>query len=280
MSTIDGHGRAIAERFARIPEDLGGAVVLLSGGLDSATVLAMACAAVGADRVVGLSIDYGQRHRFELACAERLCSAMGIADHRCVKIDLRAIGGSALTDDGIAVPRGDAGGGGAGGGGGGGGIPVTYVPARNMIFMSVAVALAEASAGRLARTRSGAWSVWVGVNAVDYSGYPDCRPAFLESFQRTAALGTKVGVEGQSAAIRVVSPLIAMSKAEIIRTGAKLGVDYGLTSSCYDPKVVVDRDGTSVTRACGVCDSCVIRRRGFVEAGVLDPTAYVGGEYK
>lgn len=270
MSTIGGESRAIAERFARIPEDLDGAVVLLSGGLDSATVLAMACAAVGADRVVGLSVDYGQRHRFELACAARLCSAMKVADHRCVKIDLRAIGGSALTDDGIAVPRGDA-------GAGGGGIPVTYVPARNMIFMSVAVALAEASAGRLARARSGAWSVWVGVNAVDYSGYPDCRPAFLESFQTTAALGTKVGVEGQSAAIRVVSPLIAMSKAEIIRTGARLGVDYGLTSSCYDPREVVQRDGTSVTRACGVCDSCVIRRRGFVEAGVLDPTGYVGG---
>ncbi|MBL0870310.1 MAG: 7-cyano-7-deazaguanine synthase QueC [Phycisphaerales bacterium] len=278
MSTIDGHGRAIAERFARIPEDLGGAVVLLSGGLDSATVLAMACAAVRPERVVGLSIDYGQRHRFELACAERLCSAMRIADHRCVKIDLRAIGGSALTDDGIAVPRGDA-----GGGGGGSGIPVTYVPARNMIFMSVAVALAEASAARMVGAGGGgggAWSVWVGVNAVDYSGYPDCRPAFLESFQRTAALGTKVGVEGQSAAIRVVSPLIAMSKAEIIRTGARLGVDYGLTSSCYDPKVVVERDGTSVTRACGVCDSCVIRRRGFVEAGVVDPTAYVGGGAK
>jgi 7-cyano-7-deazaguanine synthase len=271
MSTIDGADRSIAERFARIPDNLGGAVVLLSGGLDSATVLAMACAAVTPERVVGLSIDYGQRHRHELACAPRLCEAMKVADHRCVKIDLRAIGGSALTDDGIAVPRGDA-------GGGGGGIPVTYVPARNMIFMSVAVALAEASAARMVNPADGAWSVWVGVNAVDYSGYPDCRPAFLESFQRTAALGTKVGLEqgeGKGGEIRVVSPLIAMSKAEIIRAGARLGVDYGLTSSCYDPKIVVDASGARVTRACGVCDSCVIRRRGFAEAGVVDPTAYV-----
>lgn len=277
MSTIDGADRSIAERFARIPDNLAGAVVLLSGGLDSATVLAMACAAVSRTRVVGLSIDYGQRHRHELACAQRLCAAMNVADHRCVKIDLRAIGGSALTDDEIAVPRGDVE---RGGSVGGAGIPVTYVPARNMIFMSVAVALAEASAARMVNPAEGAWSVWVGVNAVDYSGYPDCRPAFLESFQRTAALGTKVGVEGvegKGGEIRVVSPLIAMSKAEIIRAGARLGVDYGLTSSCYDPKVVVESEGRSFTRACGACDSCVIRRRGFAEAGVVDPTVYAAG---
>ncbi|GIK20478.1 MAG: 7-cyano-7-deazaguanine synthase [Phycisphaerales bacterium] len=220
--------------------------MLLSGGLDSATVLAMAHAAGLACHT--LSVDYGQRHRLELDAAARVASSLGAASHRVVRVDLRAIGGSALTDD-IAVP------------GGrteaeiGDGIPATYVPARNLVFLSIGVGLAEAL---------GAAELHVGVNAVDYSGYPDCRPAFVEAFQRAADLSTKAGVEGRGVSVR--TPIIAMTKAEIIREGVRLGVDYSLTRSCYDP----DERG----RACGVCDACTIRRRGFEAAGVPDPTDY------
>ena len=223
------------------------AVVLLSGGLDSATVLAIA-------REHGfacycLSFEYGQRHRFELEAAGRVAAALGAAEHRTVSIDLRSIGGSALTDA-IEVPKDrDEGAMSAE-------IPATYVPARNMVFLSLAVGYAEVV---------GAREVFLGVNAVDYSGYPDCRSAFIEAFGRAADLGTKAGVDGRG--FRMHTPLIEWSKAEIIREGARLGVDYGLTRSCYDP----DEAG----RACGRCDSCVIRRRGFEAAGVEDPTVYI-----
>ncbi len=218
------------------------AVVLLSGGLDSATVLAIA-------RDAGrechcLSVDYGQRHRCELDAAARIAAHLGAASHRTVSVDLRAIGGSALTAD-IDVPKHNA----------SRDIPVTYVPARNMLFLSIAVGLAEVVA---------AAEVHVGVNAVDYSGYPDCRPEFIEAFAAAAALGTKAGVEG--AAVQLCTPLVELSKAEIIRAGVALGVDYSLTVSCYDP------DGQG--RACGVCDSCILRRRGFEAAGSGDPTRY------
>jgi 7-cyano-7-deazaguanine synthase len=217
--------------------------VLLSGGLDSATVLAMAQAEGFA--CFAISFDYGQRHRFELAAARRVAAAHGAAQHRILRLDLRAIGGSALTDD-IDVPKGEA------GREIGDEIPVTYVPARNLVFLSLAAAYAEVV---------GARDVFIGVNAVDYSGYPDCRPEFIESFERTVNLATRAGADGRGLKIR--APLSGMNKREIIRAGLGLGVDYSLTHSCYDPA----EDG----RACGRCDSCVLRRRGFEEAGAVDP---------
>jgi 7-cyano-7-deazaguanine synthase len=218
------------------------AVVLLSGGLDSATVLAMARAEGYACHA--LSLDYGQRHRAELAAARRVAFALGAVEHKVLPLSLDAIGGSALTDTSIAVPE-----------AGGEGIPVTYVPARNTVFLALALGWAEV----LDST-----DLFVGVNAVDYSGYPDCRPAFIDAFERLANLATRAGVEGE--VFRVHAPLIAMSKAEIIRAGAALGVDYALTVSCYQ----ADAEGT----ACGVCDSCRLRAEGFHTAGIPDPTRY------
>lgn len=223
-------------------------VTLLSGGLDSAT--ASAVARQEGFRLVALSFRYGQRHEVELACAARVAEALGVDSHRVVEIDLRALGGSALTSDELAVPKDrsesemeSA-------------IPDTYVPARNTIFLSYALAWAEVLGVR---------DIVLGVNAVDYSGYPDCRPAFVEAFENLANLATRAGVTGD-APFRIHAPLIHMNKAEIIRRGTELGVDYALTTSCYDP----DTDG----RACGRCDSCQLRRKGFAEAGVPDPTAY------
>ena len=218
------------------------AVILLSGGLDSATVLAMAreqgyeCHA--------LSMEYGQRHSAELAAARRVAVALGVADHRSIRIGLDAIGGSALTDERIAVPDQAA-----------DGIPVTYVPARNTVFLALALGWAEVI---------GASDLFIGVNAVDYSGYPDCRPEFIAAFETLANLATKAGVEGRS--FRVHAPLIRMTKAEIIRAGHRLGLDYGLTVSCYQ----ADAQG----RACGACDACRFRRQGFEDAGLPDPTRY------
>ncbi len=225
------------------------AVVLVSGGLDSATILAMAKA--DGFEPSAISFDYGQRHRFELEAAGRVCTAAGVKRHIVVPLDLRAFGGSALTDD-IAVPkdRSDA-------QMSSGGIPITYVPARNTIFLSVALGWAEVL---------GASDLFIGVNAVDYSGYPDCRPEFIAAFQQLARLATKSGVE-RTADWRIHAPLIALSKAEIIRRGMELGVDYGLTHSCYDP----DERG----RGCGHCDSCQLRLKGFAEAGLTDPAPYV-----
>jgi len=223
------------------------AVVLLSGGLDSATVLAVArrdgfeCHA--------LSLDYGQRHRAELAAAARVAAALGAAAHKVVALDLRTIGGSALTDAAIAVPTHAA------GAAAEPGIPVTYVPARNTVFLAIALGWAEVL---------GAADLYIGVNAVDYSGYPDCRPAFIAKFAELAALATRTGVEGGRFAVR--APLIALSKAEIVRLGASLGVDFALTVSCYQ----ADAAGL----ACGECDSCRFRREGFAAAGVADPTRY------
>ena len=222
-------------------------VVLLSGGLDSATVLAVA-----RDRGFdchAISFDYGQRHRFELAAARRVAAAGRAVDHRVVKIDLSASGGfgtSALTDD-IDVPkdRRDE-----------SGIPVTYVPARNTIFLSIALGYAEAI---------GSFDIFVGVNAVDYSGYPDCRAPFIEAFERLANLAAAAAVEGRGA-FTIHAPLIELTKGQIIRTGLALGVDYSLTHSCYDP----DTAG----RACGRCDSCRLRLRGFAEADATDPIEY------
>jgi 7-cyano-7-deazaguanine synthase len=225
------------------------AVVLLSGGLDSTTALAIALAEGHA--VYAMSFRYGQRHSVELESARRVAEAMGVARHLVVDIDLRAIGGSALTDE-IAVPKSrsseemTA------------GIPVTYVPARNTIFLSLALSWAEVL---------GAADIFIGVNALDYSGYPDCRPEYIEAFERMANLATKAGVEGRTR-LKVHTPLIAMTKAEIIRTGLALGVDYSLTHSCYDP--------TAEGLACGRCDSCLLRRKGFTEAGARDPLAYAG----
>ncbi len=218
------------------------AVVLLSGGLDSATVLAMA-RAQGFD-CYALSLDYGQRHHAELAAAGRVAGALGVSEHKVLSLSLDAIGGSALTDSSIDVPE-----------AGGEGIPVTYVPARNTVFLALALGWAEVL---------GATDLFVGVNAVDYSGYPDCRPAFIEAFERLANLATKAGVEGGE--FKVHAPLIQMSKAEIIRAGIGLGVDYALTVSCYQ----ADEEGV----ACGVCDSCRLRAEGFQAAGVTDPTRY------
>ncbi|MCQ9376020.1 7-cyano-7-deazaguanine synthase QueC [Methyloversatilis sp. XJ19-13] len=219
------------------------AVVLLSGGLDSATVLAMA-RAQGHDCHC-LSVDYGQRHRAELVAAARVAKALGAASHRTLTLDLRAFGGSALTDSAIDVPV----------DGVAPGIPVTYVPARNTIMLSLALAWAEVL---------GAQDIHCGVNAVDYSGYPDCRPEYIKAFEAMANLATKAAVEG--ARLTVHAPLIALTKAGIIRAGADLGVDYGLTVSCYQ----ADDAG----RACGVCDSCRLRREGFAAAGIADPTQY------
>lgn len=218
------------------------AVVLVSGGLDSATLLALARSEGWTCHA--LSFDYGQRHRSELAAARRVADTLGAADHRVVRLDLGAIGGSALTDETIGVP--DA---------GGEGIPVTYVPARNTVLLAVALGYAETL---------GASDIFIGVNAVDYSGYPDCRPEFVAAFERLANVATRAGVEGTR--FRVHAPLIELSKAGIVRTGTGLGVDYSLTVSCYR----ADPDG----RACGRCDSCRLRRDGFEAAGVADPTRY------
>ncbi|EKU26103.1 7-cyano-7-deazaguanine synthase QueC [Xanthomonas graminis] len=217
------------------------AVVLLSGGMDSAVVVAIAREQGYA--VHALSVSYGQRHTSELDAATRVAAALGAVAHKTVNVDLRSIGGSALTDD-IEVP--DA---------GGEGIPVTYVPARNTIMLSVALGWAEVL---------GAADIFCGVNAVDYSGYPDCRPEFIDAFQTLANLATKAGVEG--AGLRVHAPLQRMSKADIVREGQRLGVDFGLTVSCYR----ADGDG----RACGHCDACRLRAVGFADAGVADPTRY------
>ncbi|WP_078120902.1 7-cyano-7-deazaguanine synthase QueC [Thiosocius teredinicola] len=218
------------------------AVILLSGGLDSATVLAMARNKGYACHA--LSLDYGQRHHAELAAAKRVAAALGAAEHKILPLSLDAIGGSALTDKSIDVPQ-----------AGGEGIPVTYVPARNTVFLALALGWAEVL---------GSTDLFVGVNAVDYSGYPDCRPAFINAFEQLANLATKAGVEGQH--FKVHAPLIELSKADIIQVGTRLGVDYSLTVSCYQ----ADEDGT----ACGVCDSCRLRAEGFEAAGVPDPTRY------
>ena len=218
------------------------AVVLLSGGLDSATTLAMARDAGLA--CYALSTDYGQRHGAELQAARRVAGSLGAAEHKIIRIGLDAIGGSALTDGSIGVPEAPT-----------EGIPVTYVPARNTVLLALALGWAEVS---------GARDIYIGVNAVDYSGYPDCRPEFISAFQRLANLATKAGVEGEG--FQIHAPLIRLSKAQIIRRGQALGVDYGLTVSCYQ----ADDKG----RACGRCDSCRLRARGFADAGVADPTRY------
>ncbi|HEY3859312.1 MAG TPA: 7-cyano-7-deazaguanine synthase QueC [Gammaproteobacteria bacterium] len=218
------------------------AVILLSGGLDSATTLAIA----RRDGYVchALSFAYGQRHRAELDAATRVARAQGVMDHKTVNLDLSAIGGSALTDASIPVPDHPT-----------EGIPTTYVPARNTVFLAVAMGWAEVLE---------AGDIFIGVNAVDYSGYPDCRPEFIQAFQKVATLGTKAGVEGEG--MRIHAPLVKLSKAEIVKLGTGLGVDYGLTVSCY----TADAQG----RACGVCDSCRLRRKGFADAGIQDPTTY------
>lgn len=223
------------------------AVVLLSGGLDSATALALARAR--GFECYALSFRYGQRHAVELAAARRVARALGARAHKVMTIDLRAFGGSALTSD-LPVPKGRS------VRQMGRGIPITYVPARNTIFLSFALAWAEVL---------GARDIFIGVNAVDYSGYPDCRPEFIHAFEKLAAVATKAGVEGQPFTIH--APLSGMTKADIIRAGVAAGVDYSLTHSCYDPAT----DG----RACGRCDSCLLRRKGFEDAGVADPTRYV-----
>lgn len=219
------------------------AVVLLSGGLDSATVLALACEA--GFTCHALSIDYGQRHRVELAAAAHVAKAQGAREHKIVRVDLSAIGGSALTDTTIDVP--DA---------GGPGIPVTYVPARNTVFLSVALGYAETL---------GARHIFIGANAVDYSGYPDCRPAFIDAFERLANVATKAAVDGHT--MHIEAPLLHLSKAQIVSAGARLGVDYAHTISCYQP----DDSGA----ACATCDACLLRRDGFAAAGLADLTKYV-----
>ena len=224
------------------------AVVLLSGGLDSATTAAIARSQ--GFEWFGLSVDYGQRHRFELEASRKVAKALGARDHIQVDVDLSRIGGSALTAD-IAVPkdRDEA--------AMSTGIPVTYVPARNTVLLSLALGYAEVL---------GAADLFVGVNAVDYSGYPDCRPEYLAAFERLANLATKAGVEG-SLKFKIHAPLVHLTKAEIIRTGVSLCVDYGLTHTCYDP----DLEG----RACGHCDACTLRLKGFAEAGLPDPVEYL-----
>ena len=221
------------------------AVVLVSGGLDSATTLAIA-RSEGYD-CYALSFDYGQRHRVELTAAAEVARTLGAVEHRVMPLDLRLFGGSALTDDSIDVPETP-----------GEGIPVTYVPARNTVFLSLALAWAEVLE---------AYDIFIGVNAVDYSGYPDCRPEFIAAFEQVANLATKAGVEGHR--FQIHTPLIDLSKAQIIAAGVQKGVDYGKTLSCYNP----DPAG----RACGVCDSCRLRAAGFAEAGVPDPTPYQRG---
>ncbi len=223
------------------------AVILLSGGLDSATTAAIARSE--GFLLHALSFDYGQRHRFELEAARRVAESLGIARHVTLTIDLRQFGASALTDA-IDVPKGRSVDEMARG------IPITYVPARNTVFLSLALAYAEVL---------GAGDIFIGVNAVDYSGYPDCRPEYIAAFERMASLATKAGVEG-TLAFKVHTPLVHWTKAEIIRRGTELGVDFGLTRSCYDP----DPSGA----ACGACDSCALRLRGFAEAGLADPAPY------
>ncbi len=219
------------------------AVVLVSGGLDSATVLAIARR--DGFECHSLSFDYGQRHRAELDAARNVSHRLGALNHKIVSLDLRSIGGSALTDDEIAIPEAET----------SIGIPATYVPARNTVFLAIALGWAEVL---------GAQHIFIGVNAVDYSGYPDCRPEFIAAFQRLANLATRSGVEGRS--IDVHAPLVALTKAEVIRCGVGLGVDYGSTVSCYQ--------ATVTGLACGRCDSCRLRKNGFTEAGVADPTRY------
>ena len=218
------------------------AVVLVSGGLDSATTLAIAQEQGYA--CYALSFDYGQRHRSELDAARKVTKAAGVVEHKIIILNLDDIGGSALTDTTIAVPQQPT-----------EGIPVTYVPARNTLLLAMALAWAETL---------GARDIYYGANAIDYSGYPDCRPAFVEAFEQLANVATKAGVEGER--FRIHAPLINMSKAEIIRTGARLGVDYGLTLSCYQPN--------DAGEACGQCDSCRLRAQGFASAGIADPTRY------
>lgn len=218
------------------------AVILLSGGLDSATTLAIArdqgfsCYA--------LSFNYGQRHAVELNAAKKVAKSLNVLEHKIINLDLPRIGGSALTDKSIAVPESKS-----------EGIPITYVPARNTIFLSYALAWAEVLDTS---------DIFIGVNAVDYSGYPDCRPEYIEAFENTARLATKAGIEGKP--FKIHTPLIYLSKGEIIKTGSKLGVDYSITVSCYQ----ADEQG----RACGVCDSCRFRKEGFTVSGVTDPTLY------
>ena len=225
------------------------AVALVSGGLDSATLLAIARSE--GYELYAISFDYGQRHRFELDAARRVCRANGVQEHVTFKLDLREFGGSALTAD-IHVPKDrtdddmET------------GIPITYVPARNTIFLSIALGWAEVL---------DAFDLFIGVNAIDYSGYPDCRPEFIEAFTNLANLATKAGVEGHGQ-WTIHTPLISLTKAEIIKKGKALGVDYGLTHSCYDPD--------STGRACGRCDSCQLRLKGFAEAGLTDPLEYAG----
>jgi len=218
------------------------AVILLSGGLDSATVVAMAKAE--GYSCYSMSFDYGQRHRVELQAAERVARQLGVVEHKVIGLNLNGIGGSALTDSAIDVPESPT-----------EGIPVTYVPARNTVFLSLALGWAEVL---------GAQDIFIGVNAVDYSGYPDCRPEFIQAFERLANLATREGVEGQG--FRIQAPLQNMSKAEIVQVGMRHGVDYALTVSCYQ----ADEEG----RACGKCDSCRLRAAGFTAAGVVDPTRY------
>ena len=224
------------------PESFRRAVVLVSGGMDSAVTLAIACAQ--GFTCHALSVAYGQRHASELAAAECVARALGAVEHKVVNVDLRSIGGSALTSDAIAVPE-----------QGSSGIPPTYVPARNTIMLAVALGWAEVL---------GATDIFCGVNAVDYSGYPDCRPEFIAAFEQLANLATKAGVEG--ARLRIQAPLVQLSKADIVREGMRLGVDFGATVSCYQ----ADAAG----RACGRCDACRLRRQGFADAGVADPTRY------
>lgn len=219
------------------------AIVLTSGGLDSATVLAMAHRS--GRQCYALSFDYGQRHRSELAAAARVAGAFEGTEHKTVALDLRGIGGSALTDDAIEVPTQPT-----------TGIPVTYVPARNTVFLSIALGWAEVV---------GAQEIHLGVNAVDYSGYPDCRPEFIKAFGNLAAVATKAGVEGNP--VKICTPIIDMTKAEIISAGVELGLDYSMTVSCYQ--------ATESGVACGVCDSCRLRAQGFRDAGIDDPTRYV-----
>ena len=219
------------------------AVILVSGGLDSTTVLALAISQGYA--CYALSFDYGQRHRAELFAAERVSLALGDVEHKVVNLNLDSIGGSALTDLSIAVPEVET-----------EGIPVTYVPARNTVFLSIALGWAEVL---------GAHDIFIGVNAVDYSGYPDCRPEYIAAFEAMANFATKAGVEGQK--VTMHAPLMTQSKSDIIRTGVALGVDYALTVSCYQ--------ATEDSLACGKCDSCRLRRQGFVDAGIQDPTRYL-----
>ncbi|MCG8312288.1 MAG: 7-cyano-7-deazaguanine synthase QueC [Pseudomonadales bacterium] len=220
----------------------GKAVVLVSGGLDSATCMAIAKSQ--GFEIYAMSFDYGQRHSAELAAAERVCQVMGVAEHKLVKLDMGTIGGSALTDGAIAVPEAPT-----------EGIPITYVPARNTVFLALALGWAEVLDAN---------DIYIGVNAVDYSGYPDCRPAFIEAFEKVANLATKKGIEQHN--IKIHTPLIDLTKAEIVQQGTNLGVDYGLTVSCYQ----ADAEG----RACGRCDSCRLRQEGFESAGLPDPTKY------